>query len=128
MRKLFYGLILIAILSQLPQVSAQFKEEKQGIDAAYGKVTKAYNFATTAYANTRKDVEVIQGGLDKTKQDIDKGTAYVRKASTEASKYSGTVTSLVSEAKAITGASMQEAARTESVKSTKTVTGSGSQK
>ncbi len=127
MRKLFYGLILIVMLSQFPQVSAQFQEEKQGMDAAYGKITKAVDFATTAYATTRKDVEVIQGRVDKTKQDIDKGVTYAQKASAEASKYSGTVKSLVSEAKAITQASMQKATATKPVASAKTVTNAASQ-
>ena len=128
MRKLFYGLILVVMLSQFPQVSAQFQEEKQGIDAAYGKVTKAIDFATTAYTTTRKDVGVIQGRLDRTKQDIDKGVTYAQKAGTEASKYSGAVKSLVGEAKAVTQASMQKVTATKPVAGTKTVTDAASQK
>ncbi len=95
MRKLLFGLIALTILSQIPQVSNQFKEEQQGLDAAYGKIARVYDTVSYAYDKTQSDVRVIKTRLDKTKQDIDKSAAYTEKANNEISGFFRTLTSLL---------------------------------
>ncbi|MBE0446998.1 MAG: hypothetical protein IBX64_02660 [Actinobacteria bacterium] len=87
MRRLLSGLAIIAVLSQVPQVSAAFGEEKQGIEAAYGKIVKAYKGTVTIYDKTRDDIALIQGRLAKVREDVDNHKAHVDNAGTEVSKY-----------------------------------------
>jgi ribosomal protein S20 len=75
------------MLSQFPQVSKEFKEEQEGMQAAYLKAQKTVAAAETAYDTTKDNVVKVQKSLDRVKGDIDKGVAYTNKASSEVSKY-----------------------------------------
>lgn len=77
MRRLVSGLLLVLVLGQIPQVSASFQEEEQGIEAVYGKVVKAYEETVAVYNETRQEAEVIQGRLAKTKEDLDRNMPQV---------------------------------------------------
>ncbi|MCL6473162.1 MAG: hypothetical protein K6T91_10220 [Firmicutes bacterium] len=86
MRRLLFGLVALMFLSHIPQVSDQFKEEQQGIDAAYQKVIGLYSAVSKTYDNTRKDVNAIQQRLAQTKEDVDKSLAYTEKAGNKMSE------------------------------------------
>lgn len=86
MRRLLFGIIALMFLSHIPQVSDQFKEEQQGIDAAYQKAIGLYNTVSKTYDKTRKDVEAIQQRLERTKEDVDKSLAYTEKAGNKMSE------------------------------------------
>ncbi|HEY3374544.1 MAG TPA: hypothetical protein VGK02_05735 [Candidatus Aquicultor sp.] len=49
MRKLVVGLLLLIALSQLPVFAESFKEEREGVQAAYGKAAGAYKTASDIY-------------------------------------------------------------------------------
>ncbi len=95
MRKLLIGLVALTIISQIPQASNQFKEEQQGLAAAYGKAVRIYNTASQTYDKTQSDVQVIKTRLDKTKEDIDKNMAYAEKENNKISGFLRTLTSLL---------------------------------
>ncbi|MBS3910203.1 MAG: hypothetical protein KGZ93_11395 [Actinobacteria bacterium] len=97
------AIIIIAVLSLFPQVSAEFKEEQQGVQAAYEKAVKAYDRVMSAYSKTKKDIEVIQTKVTETKEDIDKSAAFAKKAQAEASKYSEGLKALADDAQSVVG-------------------------
>lgn len=74
MKKLILGLFIVAIISN-PQLSAEFKEEREGLEAAFGKVVGVSN-------------SVVSTAL-KIKEEFDKGMAYKEEIGSEASKYYG---------------------------------------
>jgi len=94
-------IFMIIVLSLFPQVSAEFKEEKQGIEAAYGKIVKFYKGTATACDKASEDINVIQGRLVKTKEDIDKSMTYAGGASAKMSEYFKGFKSLAEEARSI---------------------------
>ncbi|MDI6817416.1 MAG: hypothetical protein QME41_09590 [Actinomycetota bacterium] len=97
------AIVFIAALSLFPQVSAEFKEEQQGVQAAYEKAVKAYDGVTSVYSETKDDIEVIQTRVTETKEDIDKSVAFAKKAQAEASKYSEGIKTLADDAKSVVG-------------------------
>jgi chromosome segregation ATPase len=97
------AIVFIAALSLFPQVSAEFKEEQQGVQAAYEKAVKAYDGATSVYSETKQEIEVIQTRVTETKEDIDKGVAFAKKTQAEVSKYSEELKALADDAKSVVG-------------------------
>lgn len=79
MRRLFTWLFLVVMLSQFPQVSDQFQEEQEGVQAAYQKAERTVKAAETAYSKTKSDVAKVQESLTKMKNDIDKTSSEVSK-------------------------------------------------
>lgn len=74
MKKLILGLFIVAVISN-PQLSAEFKEEKEGLEAAYAKVVGVSNSAVSTALTI--------------KEEFDKGMAYKEEIGSEASKYYG---------------------------------------
>jgi len=97
MRRLLFGLILLVILSQIPQVSEHFKEEKQGFDAACEKATKAYGTASNIYNKTKEEAVIVQGSLNRTKEELNQEDDYTKQTGPEASKFYIIIKSLVAE-------------------------------
>jgi len=108
MRRLLTGIVLLVMLSQVPQVSEYFKEEKQGVDAAYEKATKVYSAASNIYDKTKEEIDSVQGSLDKTNEDLSQGDDYAEQAGIEASKFYNTFKSLVSDIKGAINTSASE--------------------
>ncbi|MDP2211913.1 MAG: hypothetical protein Q8J63_09290 [Candidatus Aquicultor sp.] len=97
------AIVFIVALSLFPQVSAEFQEEQQGVQAAYEKAVKAYDRVTSVYGETKEDIEVIQTRVTETKEDIDKSVAFAKQAQAEASKYSEEFKTLADDAKSVVG-------------------------
>ncbi|MDI6716704.1 MAG: hypothetical protein QME63_07155 [Actinomycetota bacterium] len=104
MRRLLFGLVILIILGQIPQVSAQFKEEREGVNAAVKKVNAAYNTAINAYNKVQQDAKEIQTKLIKFKADVDAGLAYKDRVLDQASEYYGKAEELAGEVKDAVGA------------------------
>jgi peptidoglycan hydrolase CwlO-like protein len=79
MRRLFTWVFLVVMLSQFPQISDQFREEQEGVQAACRKAEKTIKAAETAYDKTQKDVAKVQESLTKMKKDVDKTSSKVSK-------------------------------------------------
>jgi peptidoglycan hydrolase CwlO-like protein len=98
------AIVFIAALSLFPQVSAEFKEEQQGVQAAYEKAVKVYDSVTSVYSETKQEIEVIQTRVTETKEDIDEGVAFAKKTQAEMSKYSEELKALADDAQNVVGA------------------------
>lgn len=103
MRKLLFVLILVAILSQTPQISAQFKEEKEGMDAAFNKAVKAYDAVANTYDSARSDIEAIQGKLIEIKEGADQGINYGKRINDEVGEHTGGLSAIAEGVKKFVG-------------------------
>lgn len=95
------AIFMMVVLSLFPQVSAEFEEEQQGVQAAYEKAVKVYNGSVKVYGEAKRDIEVIQSRVTETKEDIDKGVALANEKSAEASKYMEELKTLTDEVKSV---------------------------
>lgn len=86
MRRLIYGLLLVMVLSQFPQVSESFKEEEEGVNAACKKVETTYKTAVGVYNKAQSDYQKVQSSVHQLKADIDRGVKYAQDVKTNASK------------------------------------------